>query len=314
MQPILTQIGDIGIIPVVVIDNAADAVPLCRALLDGGLPIAEVTFRTAAAEDAIRAIAQELPNVLVGAGTVLSPDQAARARAAGAQFIVSPGFNPRVVEYCQQEGLPVTPGCSNPSDIGLAVEKDLEVVKFFPAEAMGGIKTLKAIAAPFGKMRFIPTGGIEAANLNEYLSFNKVVACGGSWMVKADFIKAGRFDDISRLTREAVATMLDFRIVQVAMPQLWGQEQATPSALATALSDASNTFKVSECDPQATVLTVSTRSMPRAIAYFKRCGIDVDMATAVTAVNGDITSIRLLDAFWSGTVSWSGAIQLIQCS
>lgn len=300
MHEILTQIVDLGIVPVVVIDNADDAVPLARALVEGVLPIAEVTFRTAAAEDAIRAITQEIPEVLVGAGTVLTTDQATRAVHAGAKFIVSPGFNPTVVDYCLANGIPITPGCSNPTDVGLATEKGLEVVKFFPAEAAGGIKALKAIAAPFGGMRFIPTGGVEAANLNDYLSFAKVLACGGSWMVKADLIKAGKFDEVTRLTREAIATMLDFRIVRVTMQDL--ERQTQPSRLAEALSAGSLTFAVSDSEPQWPVLTLSTRNIPRALAYLRRCGIVGDEATAERDADGPIRSIQLLDAFIAGPV------------
>jgi 2-dehydro-3-deoxyphosphogluconate aldolase/(4S)-4-hydroxy-2-oxoglutarate aldolase len=192
-------------VPVAVIENAKDAVPLCRALKEGGLHLAEMTFRTAAAEDAIRAVSSELPEVLVGAGTVLTTQQAGKAINAGARFIVSPGLNPAVVEFCQDKGIPVTPGCCTPSDIEAALGLGLDVVKFFPAEAFGGIKTLKAISAPYSMMKFIPTGGISAANLSDYLSFGKVLACGGSWMVKSDMIKRGDFEEITCLTRKAVA-------------------------------------------------------------------------------------------------------------
>jgi 2-dehydro-3-deoxyphosphogluconate aldolase / (4S)-4-hydroxy-2-oxoglutarate aldolase len=307
MHDILRHIGDLGIVPVVVIDDAALARPLCRALIEGGLPIAEITFRTAAAEAAIRTVAQELPEVLVGAGTVLTTEQAARAAAAGAKFIVSPGFNPAVVDYCLEMDLPITPGCSSPTDVGLAAEKGLEVVKFFPAEAAGGVKALKAIAAPFGGMRFIPTGGIEAANLNDYLSFNKVLACGGSWMVKADLIKAGRFDEITRLTREAIAVMLDFRIVKVALPKSINAPEA--ARLAAALNDASRSVVITEADwtgLDIPLLALETRSIPRAMAYLKRRGLAVDIATAMQSKDGNITSIRLLDTFNTS------AVQLVQ--
>jgi Entner-Doudoroff aldolase len=167
------------------------------------------------AEEAIKRVATELPSILVGAGTVLNVENARRAIAAGAKFIVSPGFSADVVKFCIQHGMPITPGCSNPTDIGMAVAMGLEVVKFFPAEAMGGIKTLKAIAAPYGMVKFIPTGGIDASNLNEYLSFNKVHACGGSWMVKADLIKAGNFAEIGRLTQEAMGVMLGFDMAHI---------------------------------------------------------------------------------------------------
>ena len=155
------------------------------------------------------------PEMLIGAGTVLTPEQADRAMAAGASFIVSPGFNPRVVKHCVEKGYPVTPGCANPSDVEQAIEMGLDVVKIFPAEQVGGLKMIKAIAAPYHDMMFMPTGGINAKNLNDYLSFNKILACGGSWMVKDDMIRAGAFDQIEALTREAVQTMLGFTIGHV---------------------------------------------------------------------------------------------------
>lgn len=211
MHDVLRTIERLAIVPVAVIENVKDAVPLCRALKEGGLPIAEITFRTAAAEDAIRAVASELSEVLVGAGTVLTTQQAEKAIMAGAQFIVSPGLNPAVVKFCLERGVPITPGCCTPTDIEAALGLDLEVVKFFPAEAFGGIKTLKAISAPYRMMKFIPTGGINAANLNDYLSFGKVLACGGSWMVKSELIKSGNFEEITRLTREAVGVVSNIR-------------------------------------------------------------------------------------------------------
>lgn len=197
------KIEALGIVPVVVLNDADDAVPLCKALAEGGLPVAEITFRTAAAEESIRRVAKELPDVLVGAGTVLTCEQVDRAIAAGAKFIVSPGFNPEVVGYCVEKGYPIFPGCPTTSDIEKAMSYGLKVVKFFPAEAMGGIKVIKAVAAPYGSMRFMPTGGVNEKNLLDYLSFNKIICCGGSWMVKADLIKNGEFEKICNLTKEA---------------------------------------------------------------------------------------------------------------
>jgi 2-dehydro-3-deoxyphosphogluconate aldolase/(4S)-4-hydroxy-2-oxoglutarate aldolase len=201
---VINRLAQLRVIPVIVLENAADALPLAEALLAGGLPCAEITFRTAAALEAIRVMAQ-VPGLLVGAGTVLKPEQAEAAADAGAQFIVTPGFNPRVVGYCVDHGIPITPGASNPTDISLALDHGLEVVKFFPAEAMGGLKTLKAIAAPFGAVRYIPTGGIEPSNLRDYLAFPKVVACGGSWIVKPEYLKARDWAVVTALAREAVA-------------------------------------------------------------------------------------------------------------
>lgn len=215
MNDILRELGSIGIVPVVALDDAKDALPLGRALLEGGIPCAEVTFRTAAAEEAIRTLTTELPEMLTGAGTVLTTEQVDRAVAAGAKFIVSPGFNPKVVGYCVEKNIPIVPGCSNPSDIEMALEFGLEVVKFFPAEAAGGIAMIKAMSAPYGGIKFMPTGGINSGNINDYLSFNKVLACGGSWMVDKKLVAAGNFAEITRLTREAVDTILGFELAHI---------------------------------------------------------------------------------------------------
>ena len=204
MHEVLKQISKIGIVPVIKIEDPAKAIPLAKALCDGGLPIAEVTFRTACAKQAIAAIAKEVPQMLVGAGTVLTTQQVDEAVEAGAKFIVSPGLNPTVVKYCVSKNIPITPGCANPSDVEQALECGLEVVKFFPAEAAGGIAMIKAMSAPYGGIKFIPTGGINAKNLNDYLSFGKILACGGSWMVKEDLINNDEFDKITALTKEAV--------------------------------------------------------------------------------------------------------------
>ena len=212
MNEVLEKIQKIGIVPVVVLDDAKDAAPLAKALCEGGLPCAEVTFRTAAAEESIRIMAKEFPDMLVGAGTVLTTEQVDRAVNAGAKFIVSPGLNPTVVKYCVDKGIPVTPGTSNPSDVEMAISLGLDVVKFFPAEQAGGINMIKAMAAPYTQMKFMPTGGINAKNINSYLAFDKILACGGSWMVKKDLVAAGEFDKIRDLTKEAVQTMLGFRI------------------------------------------------------------------------------------------------------
>jgi 2-dehydro-3-deoxyphosphogluconate aldolase/(4S)-4-hydroxy-2-oxoglutarate aldolase len=199
------RLRQIGIIPVVSLDRAESALPLAEALLSGGLPCAEITFRTAAAEAAIRTISKTFPEILAGAGTVLSEEQVDRAIAAGAKFIVSPGFSPAVVNLCRQRNVPAFPGICTPTDIMMAHEAGLTMLKFFPADAFGGLKTLKALSAPFPNIEFIPTGGISAANLEEYLGFSKVLACGGSWMVKNELIAAGNFAEIKRLTEEAVA-------------------------------------------------------------------------------------------------------------
>ena len=194
----------IRVVPVVKINNPKDAVSMGKALIAGGLPCAEITFRTAAAEEAIGLLSRELPELIVGAGTVLTPAQADAAVKAGASFIVSPGFNPRVVDHCIDIDTPVFPGINNPTGIEMALERELPVVKFFPAEASGGLKMLKAMAAPYGDVLFMPTGGINAQNISSYLAFSRVLACGGSWMVGADLIEAGEFEKITALTKEAL--------------------------------------------------------------------------------------------------------------
>ncbi len=211
MHEVLKKIQEIGIVPVVVLDDAKDAAPLAKALMDGGLPCAEVTFRTDAAEESIRIMSEQFPDMLVGAGTVLTTDQVDRAVAAGAKFIVSPGLNPRIVKYCVEKGILITPGCSNPSDVEQALENGLEVVKFFPAEAAGGLPMIKAMAAPYVGVKFMPTGGINAKNVRDYLAYNRIIACGGSWMVKGELVKEGKFDEIEKLTREAVEIVKESR-------------------------------------------------------------------------------------------------------
>ena len=211
MNEVLEKISKIGIVPVVVLDDAKDAKPLAEALVKGGLPCAEVTFRTAAAEESIRIMASEFPEMLVGAGTVLTTEQVDRAVNAGAKFIVSPGLNPKIVKYCIEKGVPVTPGTANPSDVEQAIELGLEVVKFFPAEAAGGLNMIKSMAAPYTQMKFMPTGGVSAKNLKEFLECKSITACGGSWMVKGDLIEAGNFEEIERLTAEAVKLAAQIR-------------------------------------------------------------------------------------------------------
>ena len=203
MKTLEEQFYDYAVVPVVVLDDAEDAAPLAEALVKGGIPCAEVTFRTEAAEESIRIMSEKYPEMLVGAGTVLTTEQVDRAVAAGAKFIVSPGFDPEIVDYCMEKNIPVFPGCVSPSEVAQAVKRGLKVVKFFPAEQAGGLAMLKAMAAPYTMLRFMPTGGINTKNLKEYLGFSKILCCGGSWMVKGDMIKNKEFDKITEMTREA---------------------------------------------------------------------------------------------------------------
>lgn len=293
MNEILKKIGNLGIVPVVKIKDVKDALPLGRALIAGDLPIAEITFRTDCARDAIKRLSEELPDLLIGAGTVLNIDQVKSAIDAGAKFIVSPGFNPKVVEYCVSNNIPITPGCNNPTNIEMALEYGLSVVKFFPAEASGGMTALKAISAPYGMIRFIPTGGINAKNLNSYLSFNKILACGGSWMVSQDLISSGNFDEITRLTKEAVGIMLGFEIGHVGI-NMQGQESSMnlsenlSSMFGMPLKKGnSSNFIGSAIEVNNSVglgenghIAMKTNNIYRAIAYLEENGVQVDISTA----------------------------------
>lgn len=306
MNEILAKLGNLGLIPVVKIDNAKDAVPLGEALIEGGLPVAEITFRTAAAEEAIQNITGSLKDILVGAGTVLSVEQAQRAIAAGAAFIVSPGFNPQVVEFCVKNNIPITPGCSNPTDIEMAMGYGLDVVKFFPAEAFGGLNTLKAISAPYSMIKFIPTGGIDTKNLNDYLGFNKVLACGGSWMVKDELIKNGNFKEISRLSREAVNQLLGFDLAHIGINT---EDADTAMSVAGKFSKifnlplkegTSSNFAGTGIEVTKSVglganghIAIKTNNIPRAIAYLERNGVEVDMSTAKGAAGGPMVAVYL---------------------
>ncbi len=293
MNDVLTKIGELGLVPVVKIEDAKDAVPLGKALLAGGLPVAEITFRTAAAEEAISRLHAELPEVFLGAGTVLSVEQAQKAVNAGASFIVSPGFNPKVVQYCVENNIPITPGMNSPTQIEMALELGLEVLKFFPAEASGGLKMLKAMSAPYGAIQFIPTGGINQNNVNSYLAFNKVLACGGSWMVKADLISSGQFDEITRLTKEAMAAMLGFEFAHLGINEHSGENALASANLLSQLfsfpvkNGNSSVFAGSAFELVKNKylgahghIAIATNHIERAIAYLKRQGIDTLPDTA----------------------------------
>ena len=285
----IQKFASLGIVPVIKLNNPDDAVPLCRALARGGLPVAEITFRTAAAEESIRRVAAELPEVLVGAGTVLTVEQADKAMAAGAKFIVTPGFNPEVVGHCVEKGYPIFPGCPTTSDIEQAIRFGLKVVKFFPAEAMGGLNTIKAVSAPYGDMLFMPTGGVNEDNLNTYLSFPKIVACGGSWMAKSDLIEAGEFDKIEEITRNAVRKMLGFELVHVGVNCGSPEEAASVAKKFSALFGwpvkdgnssvyAGSAVEVMKAPGRGAKghLAVATNSLVRARAYLEAQGFAFD--------------------------------------
>lgn len=211
MQEMKEQIKKLGIVPVVVLENAEDAAPLAKALCEGGLPCAEVTFRTAAAAESIKIMTEQFPDMLVGAGTVLTTKQVDQAVEAGAKFIISPGLNPKVVQYCLDKNIPVFPGVATPTEVETALSLGLDTVKFFPAEAAGGLKYIKAIAAPYHMMSFMPTGGINENNVKDYLAYDKILACGGSFMVSGKLIKEGKFDEITELVKKSVEIVKEVR-------------------------------------------------------------------------------------------------------
>lgn len=285
MHPLLRELELFGIIPVLVLDDPADAEPVVGALRDGGLPCAEVTFRTAAAAKAIETICRAFPDVFVGAGTVLSAENAKTALAAGARFIVAPGLNRAVVEYCLQHGVPVLPGVATPTDIEGALSLGLDVVKFFPAEAAGGLAMLKAVAAPYRNVSFVPTGGIQQANLLGYLKFPRVLACGGSWMVSAEIVRARRYEEIRRLTEEAVQLMLGFHLRHVGInggspDEAFQSAAALSSLLQLPVKEGTSSLFVGtgfECTKKKFPgdhghLAIGTHSAERAMAYLKRRG------------------------------------------
>lgn len=211
MNETLVKLGEYGIVPVVVLNDSKDAAPLADALCEGGLACAEVTFRTEAAAESIKIMSENHPEMMVGAGTVLTVEQVDEAVAAGAKFIVSPGLNPEVVKYCLDKNIPITPGVVTPSEMEQAIELGLNLVKFFPAEPSGGLAMIKAVAAPYTMLKFMPTGGINPNNVKEYLKDDKIFACGGSWMVKGNLVDEGNFDEIKRLTKEAVNIVKEIR-------------------------------------------------------------------------------------------------------
>lgn len=308
MMDVLERFRMLGIIPVVKIDDAKDAEPLAKALTEGGLPVAEVTFRTEAAEEAILRMSRAYPEMLVGAGTVLTTEQVDRAVAAGAKFIVSPGLNPKVVKHCIEKGVPITPGTSGPSEIEQALELGLDVVKFFPAEASGGIAKIKAMAAPYTKVRFMPTGGVNAKNLISYLDFPKVIACGGSWMVSDVLINEGRFDEIKRLTEEAVNSMLGFEVARIG---IHGGEEA--ETMADSFERMFGFVKKSEKDSvfAGSGIELMKEAIPEVLGqiavrtnYFERAkyhmglrGIAFDETTLKTDEKGNPVSICLKETF-----------------
>ncbi len=285
----ISELYSIGLIPVIKIENADDAVPLAKALIDGGLPAAEITFRTKCAAEAIKNITEAFPEMLVGAGTVLTTEQVDAAIAAGSKFLVSPGLNPKVVAYAQEKGCPMLPGCANPSDVEAALELGLTTVKFFPAEAVGGLKMLKAMAAPYGQLTFMPTGGINENNLLDYLKFNKIIACGGSFMVNEDLIKAKDWAAITALTKNAVKIMLGLEFTHMGINNECAEEAQKGAKLfelmfGMPLRETSKSifagdafeFMTGKGPGKCGHIGIRTNFVDRAMAYFKRMGFEFD--------------------------------------
>ncbi|MFC1233850.1 bifunctional 4-hydroxy-2-oxoglutarate aldolase/2-dehydro-3-deoxy-phosphogluconate aldolase [Vibrio sp. F74] len=210
MSTTIDKLKELKVIPVIAIDRAEDIVPLGKALAENGLPVAEITFRSDAAVEAIRLLREAQPDMLIGAGTILNKEQAMAAKEAGATFIVSPGFNPNTVKACQELGIDIVPGVNNPSTVEAALEMGLKTLKFFPAEASGGIAMVKSLLAPYTDIEIMPTGGINSKNINDYLAIPRVIACGGSWMVDKKLIDEGQWEEIGRLTKEAVELVNSF--------------------------------------------------------------------------------------------------------
>lgn len=319
MNEVLKELSLIGIVPVIKFDRVEDALPLAKALYEGGLPCAEVTFRSDAAKGAIAAITKAYPDMIVGAGTVLTKKQVDDAIEAGSKFIVSPGFNPEIVKYCQEKGCPIVPGINNPTGIEQALSLGLDTVKFFPAEQSGGINMIKAMSAPYSAVKFMPTGGLNPGNVNDYLSFNKIIACGGSWMVKADMIAAGKFDEIKKLVREAVDTVLGFEFRHIGINS---KDENEAKATADALGDmfsfakdersksifAGSAFEVMKSHGAGTCghIAIATNNVERAIYHLSRRGVKF-VADSATYNNDGTRKFIYIDGEVGGF-----AIHLIQ--
>jgi 2-dehydro-3-deoxyphosphogluconate aldolase/(4S)-4-hydroxy-2-oxoglutarate aldolase len=306
MNDLLTKISNIGIVPIVTLDKSQQAVPLAKAIYAGGIECAEITFRTVAAEESIELISKEIPEMLIGAGTILTVEQVDKAIAVGAKFIVTPGLNPKIVKYCLDKGVIIIPGCVTPSDIETAIELGLEVVKFFPAEAAGGIDMIKAMSAPYATIKFMPTGGIDIKNLNTYLSFNKVIACGGSWMVNKDLITSGNYETVTKLSKEALFAMLGFEVqhVGINMPDEVSALKTTnkfENLFGFVKQELSNSFFAG---PNVKVMkkqlfgknghiAVCTNNVTRAMYYLQKAGVVFNDETALYDETGNLRAIYL---------------------
>lgn len=286
MNKIIEELSLYGIVPVVKIERLEDALPLAKALIDGGLPVAEVTFRTDCAKEAIKLMKETYPEMIIGAGTVLNSTQVDEAIEAGSQFIVSPGLNPKTVQYCLDKNIPIIPGCANPSDMERAIELGLDIVKFFPAEANGGLKAIKAMSAPYGNLKFMPTGGINTANVTEYLAFDKIIACGGTWMVSDDLVNNKKWDEITAITSQAIKTMLDIKIHHIGIGRSDNGKQLAsllnnPNMYDLPASTMLNELEfMNDCeDGTLHHLCLSTKNIERAMFFLQKQGYTFDAST-----------------------------------
>ncbi|MCR4990499.1 MAG: bifunctional 4-hydroxy-2-oxoglutarate aldolase/2-dehydro-3-deoxy-phosphogluconate aldolase [Lachnospiraceae bacterium] len=299
MNDLLRKIHDIGIVPVIAIDDATKAVPLAKALCKGGLLAAEITFRTAAAEDAIRAIVKEVPEMIVGAGTVLTKEQADRAIDAGVSFIVSPGFNPEVTKYVLSKGVCMVPGTATAGEMEQAMALGLDAVKFFPAEQNGGIDMLKALAGPYKKLYWMPTGGINTDNLSKYMSFHQILACGGTWMVKKDLIENEKWDEITAICKVAVRKMMGFELRHIGINASSDPEAENLAKTLCAMFDldldprdksvfAGTEFEIMKPGGKGTNghIAIATNNVDRAIYHLQRNGVTFDESTRSTDEKG----------------------------
>ena len=306
MKKFTEQLECTGIVPVIKLENTDDAVNLAKALYDGGIRCAEVTFRAEGADKVIAQMVKAYPDMLVGAGTVLTVDQCDRAIEAGAKFCVAPGLNPKVVKHCLDKGVPFVPGVANGSQIEQAMELGLDFVKFFPAEQAGGLAYIKAISAPYSSMRFMPTGGVNEQNLNTYLSFKKVVCCGGSWIVPDKLVKAGKWDEITSLCRSAVNKMLDFSLAHIGLNcQSEDEAKAASGAFSNIFGweqkiGSSSVFSGSaiECMKapgrgEKGHIAVAANSVRRAVYQLECMGFESDMSSAKYDADGRMTAIYL---------------------
>ena len=295
MTDLIKKISLYGIVPVIQIEDLEDAIPLAKALCQGGLPVAEVTFRTPCAAEAIKLMKQAYPDMLIGAGTVLNPAQVDQAIAAGSEFIVSPGFNPTTVQYCLDKNIPIIPGTSTPSDMEKAIGMGLDLVKFFPAEASGGLKAIKAMSAPYNQLTFMPTGGINLNNLHDYLSFDKIVACGGSWMVTPELLNSKDFDTIEEYTRQAVQHMLDIQLdhVELASDNKL-QYQLSKNILDTVFKEQNQQIIVSNDKSTLTTFVLTTSNIDRLIHFLSERGLKFDDSSIKKNTEGKMISIDLI--------------------